>query len=268
MLKYLYQMATEWLNIDTFVISVHSDWYFFYEALLFFRRIDDRTIDNYAFANFMPVVGEYLDLKEAYYLFAQHYAHLPESKNLFAYFCKTNLPELLWPSRRFKSIINPSMSITTLDYFFNQKTDTFKNLTIDEHWALHNIYKDLGLESILPKPEALSNIETSGTRKHIRVPSYLKGLAFNSRRQTCGITVTEVSINGLKAILDKPLLDPNEIVAAKVHLGDFEVAELKVKPSWQNSGASGFQILQSNESWKTYLEFFENKLNKLTSQAA
>lgn len=268
LLKYLYEIATRCLNIDVFAISVHRDWYFFYEALLFFKRIEDRVIDDYAFANFVPVVGEYLDLHEAYYQFARHYAHQPLSQNLFEYFCNRNLSQFSWPAERFKSIINPSMNIDTLDYFFNRKTDVFHHLSLPEFVALTNIYRDLGLETILPRRQEFENVIQLYNRKFLRVPSYFKGMAITKNHQIAPITVTEVSQGGLKALILDPHLQGDSIVKAKIQVGDFETAELQLAECWNASEMSGFRVSHANRSWQNLLEHYEERMLALASKAS
>lgn len=268
LLKYVYQMATQFFAIDIFVISVHRDWYFFYEALLFFKPIDNRTIDTYEFANFVPVVGEYLDLREGYFEFAANYAHLTDKRNLFKYFCKRDFKEFIWPSRRFTSILKPAFSIETINYFFNVRTDIFKNLSEEEYWIIFNIYRDIGISEILPRRS--SNVKNlfPRPRRFPRIPACLKALGKTRDQIEIQFVITEVSVLGFKACLSQPFEAHSEIVSAKIQLGEFETAEVMVNVCWSDHSSFGCQILVANEPWQRFIEFCEYAIGNQINLAA
>jgi hypothetical protein len=268
LLKYLYEIATRQLRIDMFVISVHSDWYFFYEGLLCFQRIENRVFTNYAFANNVPVIGEYLDLKEAYFRFAEYYAHLPLKQNVFAYFCNHTIAEFVRPESPYYSIINSTMTIETLDYFFNQKTEVFKNMTLEERRSLNRIYRDVGFDALFSKSVGIAHIDSIFDRKHLRIPSCLNGLVMTNDGNFTPITIVEVSRSGLKGIFTDTTFDGRLAFYAKVQVGDYDIAELKLAPAWAEKPAIGFQVTQACKNWNAFIDFCEFKLTALATKAA
>jgi hypothetical protein len=258
LLKYLYEMCVEVLNIDVFVVSVHSDWYFFYEALLCFSRIEDRVIDNYAFANNIPVVGEYLNLKHGYFEYARHYAHLPRDKNLFWYFTQHKIQSFDKRRSRFYSICNRAMTFETLNYFFNQRTDVFQALSPSEYWAIKNTYQSKEIDSLLKTPKEVSQLQVPTSRRYRRLAAYLKAVAVDDNGRQIDITVVEVSRGGMKVYLEREPEKTTHFLIAKVKLGDFDIPELSLERCWNKESASGLRLTNPNPIWESFIQYNEN----------
>src|SRR6185295_15373686 len=65
LMKFMYEYCTRFFDTRHLVIAVSPDKIELYESLLFFKRLQENTVDSYDFANGASVVGATLDLKQA-----------------------------------------------------------------------------------------------------------------------------------------------------------------------------------------------------------
>ncbi len=151
LMKFMYDYCTSFFDTRHLVIAVNPNRIEMYESLLFFQRLAKNFVANYDFANGAPAVGAALDLHDAPEVFRRAYGHKKSRKNLYQYFVKTTLPNIVVPNRRYYTTNDPVMTPELLDYFFNQRTQVFANLEERKKGLLHDIYNLALYESVLPK---------------------------------------------------------------------------------------------------------------------
>ena len=201
LLKFMYEYAT--LKFDTrhLVIAVNPRHIGFYETILCFRRLAQRTVSHYDFVNGAPAVGAHLDLGTAPAAFARRYKGLPPEKNLYHYFTRTPLANLQWPTKRFYTTTDPVMTPALIDHFFNQRTQAFATLRLRELMLLHSIYDLPDFKNVLPPvPEDAPRSEMrrrTHRRFSVRCPGEFSTRQFGIRRNF-ELTVFECSATGFR----------------------------------------------------------------------
>ena len=140
LMKFMYEYCTTFFDTRHLVIAVNPRHIEMYESLLFFKRLTANVVENYDFVNGAPAVGAALDLKHAPDVMRKAYASKPPNRNLHRYFCETKLPNIQIPHRRFFTTNDPVMTPDLIDYFFNQRTTVFADLSDRKKALLHLIY--------------------------------------------------------------------------------------------------------------------------------
>lgn len=207
LMKFMYEYCTTFFDTRHLVIAVHPTRIEMYESLLFFKRLTENKVDNYDFANGAPAVGAALDLRRAPKKYKQTYDKKPRRKNLYDYFVRTKLPNIILPQRRYHTTNDPVMTTELLDYFFNKRTQVFAHLTNREKMLLQSIYDLPEHQAMLPK---MTDPPKSGKllRQHQRYSLKCPG---NFLVQTEGkpiltsLLVVELSIFGFLAHADSEL---------------------------------------------------------------
>lgn len=223
LMKFMYEYCSTFFDTRHLVIAVNPNRIEMYESLLFFERLAEKRVENYDFANGAPAIGASLDLYTAPEKLKRVYANKPRRKNLFLYFLKTKLPNILMPSRRYFTTNDPVMTPDLLDYFFNQKVPVFQNLNERERGLLHSIYNLAEYKKVLPAPPPESSFQ-SHKRMHERYSlkcpgSFSVGTA--DKRAVYELQVVEFSDDGFLAHSKVPL-PQNMWGEANIRLGSAE----------------------------------------------
>jgi len=200
LMKFMYEYATTFFDTRHLVIAVNPNRIEMYESLLFFKRLTERVVERYDFANGAPAVGGWLDLKYAPAVFEQVYGEKPSRKNLYQYFVILKLPNIHLPPRRYYTTNDPVLTPELLDYFFNVRTDLFVSLGEHEKALLHSIYNLPAYLPVLPKlpeQEGKRRYRLSG-RYTYNCPGYMR-IAGNGGNITYTLQVIEVSKYGFQA---------------------------------------------------------------------
>ncbi len=155
LMKFMYDYCTTFFDTRHLVIAVHPTRIEMYESLLCFTRLNQKEVAKYDFANGAPAVGASLDLRALPRKYKQAYGRAKRSKNLYDYFAKYKLPNIVLPHRRYFTTNDPVMTTDLLDYFFNQRTKVFENMSVREKMLLHSIYDLPEHQNMLPKIEEM-----------------------------------------------------------------------------------------------------------------
>ena len=139
LMKFMYDYSTSYFDTRHLVIAVNPNRIEMYESLLLFERLTENTVKNYDFANGAPAVGATVDLHVIPTILKRVYGNKPRRKNLYLYFLRTRLRNIVMPSRRYFTTNDPVMTPDLLDFFFNQCTSTFHDLPDRERGLLHSI---------------------------------------------------------------------------------------------------------------------------------
>ncbi|QID17679.1 hypothetical protein G3580_08505 [Nitrogeniibacter mangrovi] len=202
LLKFMYEYATRQFDTRHLVIAVNPRHIGFYEAIMCFRRLRQHTVAHYDFVNGAPAVGAHIDLHTALSAFRRRYNDMPPEKNLYRYFSSNDLPNTIWPHKRFFTTTDPVMTPALIDDFFNQRTQAFARLRLRELMLLHSIYDLPEYKSVLPPVPDDAPRSEMRRRTHRRFSVVCPG-EFSTRqfgiRRNFEITVFECSASGFRA---------------------------------------------------------------------
>lgn len=261
LMKFMYEYCTEYFDTRHLVIAVNPDRIEMYESLLFFQRIQERTVDQYDFANGAPAVGATLDLPAARETFRRVYNSRPDRKNLYKYFVTLRLPNIRLPRRKYFTTTDPVLTPGMLDYFFNQRSRVFDQLDDRRRALLWSIYDQPEFRPVLPMLSA-THQSFASMRRHqrfsLRCPAQIELL--DHQGKTVVLTVIELSLTGFQAQskLELPL---NAHGRARVELGADETANLDVTVVRQHIGEQGlfygFRLDEADPTWRRCVSALE-----------
>jgi hypothetical protein len=257
LMKFMYEYCTTFFDTRHLVIAVNPKHIEMYESLLFFQRLSANVVENYDFVNGAPAVGATLDLMEAPEIFRKCYDSKPPYQNLYAYFTQIKLPNIEFPNRRFYTTNDPVLTPELIDYFFNIRTDTFRNMSVRRKILLHTIYDLPEYRKILP--ELPAGAESILIRRHerfsVRCPAklFVQGMG---KDQEIPIEIIEVSRYGFQAHVKKQL-PLNIWFETIVQLGRSDISHMRsmvLRDS--NNGSSefyGFSLGEPDLLWRKFV---------------
>lgn len=230
LMKFMYDYCTSFFDTRHLVIAVNPNRIEMYESLLFFQRLAENFVANYDFANGAPAVGATLDLYHAPDVFKKAYGHKKPRKNLYQYFVKTVLPNIVVPNRRYYTTNDPVMTPELLDYFFNQRTQVLANLDDRKKGLLHDIYNLETYQSVLPKLRVAvpgEYIHRQHERYSVKCPGTFE-LAADKQLEPFKVMIIELSAYSFQATSTTPL-PLNAWGEADIQLGQHEKSHIRVK---------------------------------------
>ena len=257
LMKFMYEYCTTFFDTRHLVIAVNPRHIEMYESLLFFKRLTANVVENYDFVNGAPAVGAALDLKHAPEVMRKAYASKPPNRNLHRYFCETRLPNIQIPHRRFFTTNDPVMTPDLIDYFFNQRTTVFADLSDRKKALLHLIYDLPEYKKVLPPPpgDGVARQIHQHRRFSVKCPARLA----NSNPLASGaiqVEVNEVSRYGFRARVAQQI--PADVwLNATVQLGLNEVSRLTVQAvqetDMNDHHYCGFRIGEPDLVWRKFV---------------
>ncbi len=255
LMKFMYQYCTKYFDTRHLVIAVNPDKIQLYEALLYFRRMQQKTIEEYDFANGAPAVVASLDLSRAPAVFRKGYSGRPLRKNLYKYFVELTLPNIRLPQRRYHTTNDPVMTPELLDYFFNEKSDLFATLEDRKKSLLWSIYTMAEYRPVLPLLE-LDPVGPVHLRQHqrysLRCPAVVTFDSPSGPRPYV-LNVIEISLSGFQAEC-KLDLDVGQEGEALIELGENERTTLRVsavrKSQTDGHIFVGFRLSEPDRVWR------------------
>ena len=172
------------------------------------------------------------------------------------------MPVRQMPRRRYFSTNDPVMTPDLLDYFFNQRTQTFQNLSEREKELLNSIYNLAEYQPVLPV--YFSESDAPGwQRKHQRYSLKCPGIfSVNSpeKKDVYALQVVEFSDDGFLAYSKMPL-PINVWGEARIRLGSEEKSIIKamaVHGKYKNAhGLYGFKLVETDLSWRKLVGVLE-----------
>ncbi len=255
LMKFMYEYCTTFFDTRHLVIAVNPRHIEMYESLLFFRRLTSTVVENYDFVNGAPAIGATLDLKHAPDILREAYANKPLRRNLYHYFLETTLPNIQIPHRRFFTTNDPVLTPDLIDYFFNQRTTVFAELSDRKKTLLHLIYDLPEYRKVLPPlPDKQAD---SKIRRHqrfsVKCPAQLLG---QGDERAIPIEISEVSRYGFRARTSRKV--PGEVwLTAVIQLGAQEISRLTVQvvqgTDQDDKHYSGFRIGEPDLVWRKFV---------------
>lgn len=257
LMKFMYDYCTTFFDTRHLVIAVNPNRIEMYESLLFFQRLAENFVANYDFANGAPAVGASLDLHHAPEVFKLAYGHKKPQKNLYQYFVKTVLPNIVVPNRRYYTTNDPVMTPELLDYFFNQRTQVFANLEDRKKGLLHDIYNLETYQRVLPKlREAVPGeyIHRQHERYSVKCPGTFE-LAVGKQQAPFKVMIIELSAYSFQATSSTPL-PLNVWGEANIQLGQNEQSHVKVMVISNRNTQLGtsftFKLSEPDLAWRKF----------------
>lgn len=262
LMKFMYGYCTRYFDTRHLVIAVHPKRIEFYEALLFFKRLQDNVVDRYDFANGAPAVGASLDLLAAPDTMRQAYSGKKRRRDLAAYFMDVDLANIQWPVRQYHITNDPVMTPDLLDHFFNQRTQGFAQMDRRHVALLHSIYRTPAYQACLP-PLTPEEQAQAGTRRHARYSLHCPGtfaITPQGSQQRYTLDVIDVSLEGFQARTTAPL--PMQTWGqADVELGPDTHSVLTATAVRDHTVDQdhfvGFKLSQPDPAWAGFIDALE-----------
>lgn len=255
LMKFMYEYCTTFFDTRHLVIAVNPRHIEMYESLLFFRRLTANVVENYDFVNGAPAVGATIDLKYAPEILRKAYEKKPLRRNLYHYFLETKLPNIQLPNRRFFTTNDPVLTPELIDYFFNQRTSIFAELSERKKTLLHLIYDLPAYRKVLPPTmDAPSDIKS---RRHQRFSVKCPArLVLDSNEQPISLEINDVSRYGFHARTSRKVPE-NIFLNAIIRLGTHETSRLTVQAVQGSDIADkhfcGFRIGEPDLIWRKFV---------------
>jgi len=257
LMKFMYEYCTTFFDTRHLVIAVNPRHIEMYESLLFFRRLTANVVENYDFVNGAPAVGATLDLKHAPEIMRQAYAGKPPKRNLYHYFKEVSLPNIHIPHRRFFTTNDPVLTPELIDYFFNQRTRVFAELSDRKKALLHLIYDIEEYRKVLPPLPDHSDEKKTRQHQRFSVKCPAK-LISQTDEKAIPIEVSEVARYGFRARIGREI-PANAWLTAIIQLGTHEVSRLTVQlvpeseMETENKHYAGFRIGEPDLVWRKFV---------------
>src|SRR5574343_521769 len=257
LMKFMYEYCTTFFDTRHLVIAVNPRHIEMYESLLFFKRLTANVVENYDFVNGAPAVGATLDLKHAPEIMRKAYSKKSPNRNLHHYFCETKLPNIQIPHRRFFTTNDPVMTPQLIDYFFNQRTSVFADLSDRKKALLHLIYDLPEYKRVLPSlpGDGIARQIRQHRRFSVKCPAKLASDAPQAPIPI-QVEVNEVSRYGFRARVSQEI-PANVWLNATVQLGLNEVSRLTVQAVQETEMNEhhycGFRIGEPDLVWRKFV---------------
>ena len=251
LMKFTVDYAINYFGIDYIVMIVHPRWFEFYKSVMFFVPFTKNKM-SYAFVKGAPGRGGYLNLRHFRSMVELTYDLKLAPKNLAAYLFETSFSNFHFPKRNNAYIADPVMTPGLLDYFFNQKTSCFQNLSEQESRSLHALYNDELYQSVLP---AIAKTEASSDgREKKRFEVSCDAKLIPPGASEIPVANKSVSLSGITALMHRKIRFTEEYVML-IDIGRHDPAELLVVPVWMGEdGSCGFAIAQSPPAWTQFID--------------
>jgi hypothetical protein len=145
LIKYLMHVTRGAFGINRMLLVTHPRDADLYGAIAMARPFSDKLVQNYGFANGAPALASIIDLDTFPEELRAVFQGGPPERDYYRFVYQVAHANFRPPSGD-----PPRMTPELLDYFFNQKTDTFARLSAAERRALRACYPLPEYEAVLP----------------------------------------------------------------------------------------------------------------------
>lgn len=263
LMKYVYEYAAKYLNVDSLQIAVPKNKTRFFQNVLGFTPLNQSFYDSSLQG--LPFCALSLNLQDGYDFLAINHGKKPQAKNLFFYFTKFDFSQFFeFPERRFYSANDPVLTPQLLDHFFNYKTSILSQLSPEQLDYIRYIYDSSEYNQVIP--HSLTNLTYLNLRRGKRFPVNCPGRIMS--HSPIEFNINNVSPNGFSAHLNgQHMLILNQIFDVNVMINDYEVCSIKAKVVWKKSQSEyGFCLIKSSQNWNQFLEHLETRLLKVDQE--
>jgi len=272
MMRFMCEYTHKYLHADCMVIATHPRMKAFYAGILGFKPVD-KKVYTYEFVQGAKAYTQYANFESISNWQEKVYKGKKPQKNYYTYSQFDFSKNFVFPERTYYKAFDAIMSPAVLDYFFNDKSDVFSDLSLHERKKIKDLYFFKYFNAIIDKAEKTFE------RKYPRFPtscpatiSSVKELSLNtlSIEPSHSGTVTQVGERGIgihsdkKLTLDKPLY-------FDIQLGPEIKAKIKARPIWtDHNGQYGCELIynKSAKVWSGFISYLENNYCELDKKSA
>ena len=265
--KFLYEYCLRYFVVDYMLIAINPKHVDYYESILCFEKIGEEVVENYSYVSGAPAVGEYLDLRTSIHRWCAIYFNQPPKRDVFSYFSFLEMENIQWPDRTYFKVTDPVMTPELLDYFFNQRTQLFSQISQEEKDLLGLLYDHAKYAAVLPR---------SGTHRQYREMVQEKRFDVNckgrilldQKKEGVTLVVKNVSAHGFGAYLEEDI-HFGELLSINIAIGDFDIVDLEAYPLWRDEdGMHGFRVITATPNWNAFIEHLKRDLQKEAEKVA
>lgn len=257
LLKFMYEWCINYSSINHLIATLTTDSkaYELYEAVLFFKRIENKIEANYAFSNYRPVIAEHLNLDEAKTMIKKAYNGKCKFKDLYSFFVEEKSKQFQFPERTFFSTSYPVMDINKFSYFFCEKTQALSNMSEKSLLNLRNTLGNLPqvtlIDSELKKRKVYAISKFSNKNRF----DVSMNVTASSTGKVFSIRILNVSKNGLKIYTSQTIQNAIKI---SVESENGKTYSIQAKKIWQDSnGVYGLEIIKTERNWQKMINSLE-----------
>lgn len=261
--RFFYEYSTQYMGIDRVVIAVNPTWSDFYEGLLCFRRLENKVVAKYNFANGAPAIGLWADLQELKDFLEKHYDHLPDRSNLFSYFTKGEIKSFQFPEREYVRAFDPVITPFLMKYFFSEKSNLFSELSHEDKQMIANYYPHEEYQQLLCGQVIKRN---GDFRFVVSARANLYDIT-SMTEPDIDCRILDVSKRGIKVQGTPP---PGKRVNLEIHVSRDKTVLISGKVRWIEREANifGVEVDQQSSEWADYLEYLHKVYHDLSAKAA
>lgn len=247
---FMHRYCEEVAGIDALVCVVNESAKIFYEAAMCFDSLKLRK-NTYSFvkAKEMCPLMTWVN-PESQERARKVYDGKPKNKNLYyhRYVANGNVMHK-FPTGNFHLATNAAIRKETLNYFFKEKSDTFKDLESNEMKVLRHTYVHPYLTDVLPGDDL--PIE----RKNIRFPVNCSAkIASFSAGKILPVKILESSVEGFSFHTPEYLTEHEEFEIL-AQIGPGQKTKFKAKIIWENNDKTKFGAKIVGKAPKEWVEF-------------
>ncbi len=245
--KYMLSYAIHCMNLDGFTISVHPERAEFYEGILLFKPISDVPIENLEHHFGKPATVMTMKFSEVESRLQSVYGAKKPEQNLYHYLTQELGEDFRLPNRHLPRVSDPVMNPTLMDYYYNQQTQIFADLTDVEKGILNAFYPFPSFRMVIPQSQ---NVVYMHQRKFPRFEVDCRG-AFESGGYQHPLRVLDVSKSGLQVLLPAAVAAPTQV---QIQVSDRQVSTVEVEPIWKSEdGMCGLRVRRADEHWYRFI---------------
>lgn len=255
LLKFFYEYSQKYFHIDSVVLTTHSKWYQFYEALLLFEALPGGPIEKYDFANGVRAVGEHLDLRTAPDRFYETYAGQDIPRDLYSFFVLKKCDNFLFPERPAQKSFDSYLSPEIFKFLFQVKPFLLDKLSPKSLSQILSIYQTTGYIDYVPKKYQVLAQSSEIKRRHFRFPVLMYGELVKDSSMA-EIKILEVSGSGARIFSSVPLV-PKQKITLRVQYTSFNILDIEAIVVW-GSTMNEYGIEVTDNSKNKWLQAQKN----------
>lgn len=245
LMKYMWEFLSRYMLIETLIVAVPADEKDFYEAVFGFDSFQEGRLFTDPENTTYEQVLLTLDIQALPLRLESRFGGRPIHQNLSEYFQRTVLGGFVFPDRRFTRILDPVMTPTMLQKFFQKTEDIFSTLMPKEVDLLHGVYG--GQEYLAVLPAASLNLKKRDLRMASRLPGRIVG-------KSQDIFILDASEKGCRLLGEETV--SGEMLKIKVRVSQASEADLLCQVAWTNPAEklSGLKVVSSSALWNDYVK--------------
>jgi hypothetical protein len=233
LIRLMYEYSTSCFGVNHLVITIHPKDVYFYTSLLLYKIIPNSGVKDYLGA---PAIALHLDLQQALLDYQETYAHRTASTNLFDFFVRRKISNVLIPKREYNIIDDP---VVTFDYF--KKNLTKLGLGLSDLRKIKACFHQADSHRSHPRMEveAPAKLDLQASHKNIQIQT----------------TIKDVSRDGFRAYCTETFCIRDQF-NIQIEIGPNIFAQVKAQAVWMSPDRGiGFKILEADEKWHQFINF-------------